>query len=406
MKKLLFKLQMALVICLSLFVLVGCGSKETNELTYVTIETNPSIELVVNDKGVVVAVNGTNEDGKLLLNGEEFEGEKVEEVTEQIITLTEELGFAFKGTVDSESQTVEISVTANTVEMAKAIEEKVKNEVDATITELGLDAKLEVLEAKNKEYFEKIVLAYDPTLTEEEAAAMTVEELLVRVNEATKEKAQFVSVKLEEYYLTLKEYEFKIYYKQEIANSIEAGYDALLQNYRNLLEQFSQKIAELKELEVYTFTNPESSYVKAMNSYQEAKQKLMEQKIQLSVKVENGGSTALLEAQIGISEMALEAADKAVEAVDTTIKASFAAVITALETVYTSLEELEKQLPTDLNIEEKLTKAENYINTNKDALFEKFEASVNKENLAKLEEDIKAKKAELKAKVEEAKKAQ
>lgn len=406
MKKLLFKLQMALVICLSLFVLVGCGSKETNELTYVTIETNPSIELVVNDKGVVVAVNGTNEDGKLLLNGEEFEGEKVEEVTEQIITLTEELGFAFKGTVDSDSQTVEISVTANTVEMAKAIEEKVKNEVDATITELGLDAKLEVLEAKNKEYFEKIVLAYDPTLTEEEAAAMTVEELLVRVNEATKEKAQFVSVKLEEYYLTLKEYEFKIYYKQEIANSIEAGYDALLQNYRNLLEQFSQKIAELKELEVYTFTNPESSYVKAMNSYQEAKQKLMEQKIQLSVKVENGGSTALLEAQIGISEMALEAADKAVEAVDTTIKASFAAVITALETVYTSLEELEKQLPTDLNIEEKLSKAENYINTNKDALFEKFEASVNKDNLAKLEEDIKAKKAELKAKVEEAKKAQ
>lgn len=406
MKKLLFKLQMALVICLSLFVLVGCGSKETNELTYVTIETNPSIELVVNDKGVVVAVNGTNEDGKLLLNGEEFEGEKVEEVTEQIITLTEELGFAFKGTVDSESQTVEISVTANTVEMAKAIEEKVKNEVDATITELGLDAKLEVLEAKNKEYFEKIVLAYDPTLTEEEAAAMTVEELLVRVNEATKEKAQFVSVKLEEYYLTLKEYEFKIYYKQEIANSIEAGYDALLQNYRNLLEQFSQKIAELKELEVYTFTNPESSYVKAMNSYNEAKQKLMEQKIQLSVKVENGGSTALLEAQIGISEMALEAADKAVEAVDTTIKASFAAVIAALETVYTSLEELEKQLPTDLNIEEKLTKAENYINTNKDALFEKFEASVNKENLTKIEEDIKAKKAELKAKVEEAKKAQ
>ena len=405
MKKLLFKLQMALVICLSLFVLVGCGSKETSELTYVTIETNPSIELVVNDKGVVVAVNGTNEDGKLLLNGEEFEGEKVEEVTEQIITLTEELGFAFKGNVDSESQTVEISVTANTVEVAKAIEEKVKNEVDATITELGLDAKLEVLEAKNREYFEKIVLAYDPTLTEEEAKAMTVEELLVRVNDATKEKAQFVSVKLEEYYLTLKEYEFKIYYKQEIANSIEAGYDALRESYSNLLQQFSQKIAELKELEVYTFTNPESSYVKAMNTYQEAKQKLMEQKVQLSVKVENGGSTALLEAQIGISEMALEAADKAVEAVDTTIKASFAAVITALETVYASLEELEKELPTDLNVEEKLTKAENYINTNKDALFEKFEESVNKENLEQLEADIKAKKAELKAKVEEAKKA-
>lgn len=401
--KRLFKLQGALMVLLMAFVLVGCGNKTEAQLSYVTIETNPSVELVVNEKGVVVAVNGTNEDGKLLLNGEEIEGLKVEAATEKIVTLTEELGFVFKGSVTADSQKIEISVTSNTVELAKQIEGKVEAEIEKQIEELKLNLKLEVENSKGREYLEEIVLAYDPTLTEEEVKAMTMEELLVKVKEATLEKAQFVSVKLEEYYQTLKEYEFKMYYKQEIANALENGYSEFLANYQALLDAFSEAINKVKEFEVYTFTNPESSYVKALNAYQEAKQNLAGMKVQLSVTT-GLGATAL-EVQIQVSEKALEAADKAVETVDATIKASFDALISALETAYSKLEELEKEFPETLNVEEKLTKAENYINTNKKALFEKFEASVNKDTLAQMEKDIEDRKAALKKMVEENKQA-
>lgn len=401
MKKVL-RVQGALLVLLLGFILVGCGNKSESQLSYVTIETNPSVELVVNEKGVVVAVNGTNEDGKLLLNNEKIEGLKIEAATEKIVTLTEELGYTFKGTVKADSQKIEISVTSNTVELAKQIENKVQGEIEATVEELKLSLKLEIENSKGREYLEEIVMAYDPTLTEEEVKAMTMEELLSKVKDATKEKAQFISVKLEEYYETLKAYEFKIYYKQEIANALESGYTQFLESYRTLLTNFSTAINNLKEFEVYTFTNPESSYVKAMEAYQQAKQDLASKKIQLSVS--DGANSIILEAQITVSEKALEAADKVVEGIDATIKASFDALIQALESIYNSLEELEKQFPQELKIEEKLTKAENYINTNKKALFEKFEESINKDTLAQMQKDMETRKAELKEMVKESQK--
>lgn len=405
MRKLIFRLSVTLIFVLSVFVLAGCTKETEEELSYVTISTNPSVELVVDKKGVVLAANGANDDGKLLLEGEELVGKKIEAASELVISLTEELGFTLQGEVKEDSQKVEISVSSNTVEIAKSIENKVKNEVQSTIDELGIALKLEVEESKTKDYFVSIALAYDPSLTKEEANALTMEELLVIVKEATKEKAQFISVELEKYYQELKAYEFKIYYKQEIATALENGYQQFLTGYRTMLEQFSAKIKELNELKVYTFTNPESEYVKAMDKYQEAKEKLMSQKVQLSVTVKAGSSTAALEAQIKLSEMALEVADKAVEAIDLTVRASFDALIQALEQIYASLEELEKEFPEEINFEEKLTNAENYINSNKKALFDKFEESVNEDTLKALEEKIKAKKAELKTMVEETKEA-
>lgn len=401
MKKVL-RLQGALMVLLLGFILVGCGNKTESQLSYVTIETNPSVELVVNEKGVVVAVNGTNEDGKLLLQDEKIEGLKIEAATEKIVTLTEELGYTFKGSVKADSQGIEISVTSNTVELAKQIESKVQGEIEATIEELKLSLKLEIENSKGREYLEEIVMAYDPTLTSEEVKAMTMQELLTKVKDATKEKAQFISVKLEEYYETLKAYEFKIYYKQEIATALENGYTQFLESYKSLLTSFSDAINNLKEFEVYTFTNPESSYVKAMEAYQKAKQDLASKKIQFSVS--DGSNSIILEAQITVSKKALEAADKVVETVDATIKASFDTLIKSLETIYNSLEELEKQFPQELKLEEKLTNAENYINTNKKALFEKFEESISKETLDQMEKDLKARKAELKAMVVESKK--
>lgn len=401
MKKVL-RLQGALMVLLLGFILVGCGNKTESQLSYVTIETNPSVELVVNEKGVVVAVNGTNEDGKLLLQDEKIEGLKIEAATEKIVTLTEELGYTFKGSVKADSQGIEISVTSNTVELAKQIESKVQGEIEATIEELKLSLKLEIENSKGREFLEEIVMAYDPTLTREEVKAMTMQELLTKVKDATKEKAQFISVKLEEYYETLKAYEFKIYYKQEIATALENGYTQFLESYKSLLTSFSDAINSLKEFEVYTFTNPESSYVKAMEAYQKAKQDLASKKIQFSVS--DGSNSIILEAQITVSKKALEAADKVVETVDATIKASFDTLIKSLETIYNSLEELEKQFPQELKLEEKLTNAENYINTNKKALFEKFEESISKETLDQMEKDLKARKTELKAMVVESKK--
>lgn len=398
-------LKRIMVLCLliiSFTTLFGCSNKE-KDFSYVTIETNPAVELVCDEQGIVVAVNGLNDDGKLLILDEELTNINIEEASRVIIELTAEMGFTVSGTVSASSQEIKVSVSSNNVELQASVEAKVSTNIDQAIVDLGLDAKIFKLEAKTREYFEGIVLKYDPTLTEEEVKKLSYEELMALVSEATKEKSEFISVALEEYYQKLKEYEFKLKYKQELANSLSNEYQTLRDSYSKLLSQYQEALTQLKAKEVEFFTSPDSEYVKAINNYNDQKQEVMKLKVQIAVSKEANESTLILEAQLGLSEQALAALDVIVKTADATIKAAFDTLIITLENIYDQLVALEEQFPESINFEAKLTIAEDYINTSKDELFKKFEETFTKETLAKMKSDLQARKVALKVTVTECK---
>lgn len=392
-------LKRIMVLCLliiSFTTLFGCSNKE-KDFSYVTIETNPAVELVCDEQGIVVAVNGLNDDGKLLILDEELTNKNIEEASRVIIELTAEMGFTVSGTVSASSQEIKVSVSSNNVELQASVEAKVSTNIDQAIVDLGLDAKIFKLEAKTREYFEGIVLKYDPTLTEEEVKKLSYEELMALVSEATKEKSEFISVALEEYYQKLKEYEFKLKYKQELANSLSNEYQTLRDSYSKLLSQYQEALTQLKAKEVEFFTSPDSEYVKAINNYNDQKQEVMKLKVQIAVNKEANESTLILEAQLGLSEQALAALDVIVKTADATIKAAFDTLITTLENIYNQLLALEEQFPESINFEAKLTIAEDYINSSKDELFKKFEKTFTKETLAKMKSDLQARKVCIKS---------
>lgn len=405
MKFLTYSLVPVMTLILCIFLILP-KNKNIVSYSYVTIETNPGIELVVDENNVVISINGLNDDGKLLLDGEEIVGLKIDVATEKVIKLTNELGFTFEGEASSDSQEIKISVSSNISNVQKELENQLKTKVEEQINTLNLDLKLKVEESKTRQYFEEIVSSYDPTLTKEEIEKLKYEELMIKVNEATTEKAKFISVKLEEYYQELKEYEFKFYYKEQISKSIDKGYQELLEGYNKILKEFKEKITELKQLEVDTFTNPESQYVKTLDEFRAKKEELMGKKVQLSVKKEAGELTFALELEIKGLEAALTFAETALNTVDQALKTTFNTIITALETIYQQLEEFEEKLPKTINIEEKLTEAEKYINENKDQLFEKFEQSFEDIKYEDIVLQVQTRKENLKQMVENNKKAE
>ena len=389
-----------LIVCAT--TLFGCSNKEeVKNFSYVTIETNPAVEFVCDEKGIVVAVNGLNDDGKLLILDEELTNKSIEEASTVIIELTAEMGFTVSGSVSASPQEIKVSVSSNDVELQASVEAKVSTNIDKAIIDLGLDAKIFNLEAKTRVYFEGIVLKYDPTLTEEEVKELSYEELMAIVSKATKEKSEFISVALEEYYQKLKEYEFKLKYKQELANSLSNEYQTLRDSYSKLLSQYQEALTQLKAKEVEFFTSPDSEYVKAINNYNDQKQEVMKLKIQIAVSKEANESTLILEAQLGLSEQALAALDVLVKTADAAIKAAFDTLITTLENIYNQLAALEEQFPESIDFEAKLTIAEDYINSSKDELFNKFEETFTKETLAKMKSDLQARKVALKVTVTE-----
>lgn len=391
-----------LIICL-VFVFYGC-KQESKGTGYVVIETNPSIELVVQNN-VIVSVNGLNDEGKMLIAGEKFIDKSLGEATELFVKLTEKMGYSVKGSVDSSCQEFKISVGGSLEgDDLKILEMRVNESVENAILFLGLNAKSSIQVQKQKEYFEKIAMKFDTTLTIEEAKAMEYNELMNIVNLATLEKAEIVSVKLEEYYQEMKAYEFKLKYKQEISKGLGEGYKALLDSYNALLTELSEAINVLQAKKVEFFTSSDSPYVKAIDEYNKAKAEFLKSKIDVQALKNEGKDTTIQNISLRLKEEALLLAENAIEVAESGFEVTFNTLISSLEQIYKALENLEKEFPEEINFEEKLKYAENYMNGAKKELFAKYETSISKEKLDQLKADMLAQKEELKKAVEESKK--
>ena len=387
-------LGLSLITLLGTTLVTGCSDNKAREgeYAYVTIETNPSVELVVGEGNVVVSVNGLNEDGKLLLSSEDLEGLSIEEATQKIIELTEQLGFTVQGTIDEESQEIKVSVSATNEKLATNLQEIITSETQKAVEEFDLDAVVVETEAKTREYLESIVLEQFPTLTQEEVAALTNEELFSYIDAAVAEKALFASVKLEEYYQDLKEYEFKLKYKEELAASLSESQSiiaqALYTAYSKIVVSLHDTITKLQEIEVDFLTSPDSTYVKALNELNDAKDEVIGIRVELGARENKGFVTETLISALNAAEATLNACGDTLTAIETAFTTTVNAAITAIETVLSSLEVLEAQFPKEIDFVKELSDAEAYINNSKNEIIAKFESSFEEGELAVIKQTM------------------
>ncbi len=111
--------------------------KETagDAVAFVTVDINPSIEITLDEKGVVATVYGANEDGQVLLYGEAeiLVGMSYEDAIAYITSLAVELGY-----LDAETGTINTSVVADDLAFAEEVQSKLGERIKATATENGI----------------------------------------------------------------------------------------------------------------------------------------------------------------------------------------------------------------------------------------------------------------------------
>ena len=110
------------------FMLVGCNKNSAPDYdlnnvknAYITIDINPSIEIITGDTGMVVQVNGLNNDAIRLLIETNFEGKTVDEVIEAILQLALDFGYL---NFDVENAIL-ISTVTSANDESEALERKV-----------------------------------------------------------------------------------------------------------------------------------------------------------------------------------------------------------------------------------------------------------------------------------------
>lgn len=207
MKKTNVKLLALLLVCCVVASFASCADL-TNETgaegySYVTIDVNPSVELIVDGETVVEAYCA-NDDALVLLSGETIEGLSVEEATKKIVSLCEELGY-----LTDENQNVKLTVTADNEDLTSIIEKLVENgaklgseKAIVNKNPRSYDERIvKELKKEDPEMFEKLtpaklrliesIMEHDSDMTYEIGVEMSIEELSKMFKEILKdEKAQ------------------------------------------------------------------------------------------------------------------------------------------------------------------------------------------------------------------------
>ncbi|MDD3068155.1 MAG: hypothetical protein PHW37_04850 [Acholeplasmataceae bacterium] len=231
----------------------GCQATTVSaDDSYVTLDINPSIELIVTPKEKVIYANPLNEDGELLLLEIDIIGLDLEEATEIIIDKAIELGFI---DVDSE----EVYVSVSTINMQAQIGETIQNRVKEAVNEAFKNRAM-MGKAVDKDFGSGYVeeansfgvtpgfyrlaqsAVSNSDLTLEEALAMTQQELMDLVQTTRRERRE-VSQMLKDEFFAARQLLFDEYLPQ-----IEALEQQILESTEDTTELEAQLEALEQEL--------------------------------------------------------------------------------------------------------------------------------------------------------------
>ncbi len=140
-KKFFIAILTVACVCATVLGLVACKTdnsdtqKEDKGMSFVTLDINPSIEIVVDGENKVASVYGANEDGKVLLYNETgIQGEDVEVAIDKIINLAVNMGY-----LSEDNKAVDVSVSSEKDATGEELTSKVNAKITATAKNLGLN---------------------------------------------------------------------------------------------------------------------------------------------------------------------------------------------------------------------------------------------------------------------------
>ena len=377
--------------------LAGCGGGDGEAAARMQVDINPSVEFILDADDKVLSVTALNDDGALIIAGEAFVGKTAEDAVELMASISTDAGYLVKGELSAGQDGITISITGDE-EAAQKLYEDVKAGVDAFLEKIGIDAAVERGEALKLDALRDLVQAADPTLSDEEVAGMTEEQLLNALKISRIETAQLLTEELRAAYNTAKEYDFRFAERQATKSVIEglgSAYESFLNGYAAALDSYQKAIQAVEQARYDYLVDAGSDYQKILAEVREQKDKVLEQRKE-AAELPEGAAKEAAKAALAAEEAILETKEAALELAGDAANASFDLALSAMKTVENALTELEKTFPEEITtaLTENAQKAQDAMNAAKDEAFAKFEEA-HKEDIEQALADLQARKQAL-----------
>ncbi len=377
--------------------LAGCGGGDGEAAARMQVDINPSVEFILDADNKVLSVTALNDDGALIVAGEAFVGKTAEDAVELMASISTDAGYLVKGELSAGQDGITVSITGD-AEAAQKLYDDVKVGVDAFLEESGIDAAVERGEALKLDALRDLVQAAGPTLSDEEVAAMTEEQLLNALKISRIETAQLLTEELRAAYNTAKEYDFRFAERQATKSVIEglgSAYESFLNGYAAALDSYQKAIQAVEQARYDYLVDAGSDYQKILAEVREQKDKVLEQRKE-AAELPEGAAKEAAKAALAAEEAILETKEAALELAGDAANASFDLALSAMKTVENALTELEKTFPEEITtaLTENAQKAQDAMNAAKDEAFAKFEEA-HKEDIEQALADLQARKQAL-----------
>ena len=377
--------------------LAGCGGGDGEAAARMQVDINPSVEFILDADDKVLSVTALNDDGALIVAGEAFVGKTAEDAVELMASISTDAGYLVKGDLSAGQDGITISITGDE-EAAQKLYEDVKAGVDAFLEKSGIDAAVERGEALKLDALRALVQEADPTLSDEEVAGMTEEQLLNALKISRIETAQLLTEELRAAYNTAKEYDFRFAERQATKSVIEglgSAYESFLNGYAAALDSYQKAIQAVEQARYDYLVDAGSDYQKILAEVREQKDKVLEQRKE-AAELPEGAAKEAAKAALAAEEAILETKEAALELAGDAANASFDLALSAMKTVENALTELEKTFPEEITtaLTENAQKAQDAMNAAKDEAFAKFEEA-HKDDIEQALADLQARKQAL-----------
>lgn len=376
MKKSFLSLCAAFALGATMFSFGGCSKAAEN--TRMTVDINPSVELMVDKDNKVVSVTALNDDAAIILQGTAFVGKTSDEAVKGVVEVATETGYIVKGEVEVGENNVKISVSGDT-KWAKDLYKDAEKKVNEYLESSGIKATVERVDALKTEALKQLA-KHNSTYTEEEIAGMNDEQLLNVIAIGRVETAQLVSEEVRQAYFAAKEYEISLATStatKDLIYAMNSAYAVAYAGYGIALDTYSAAIKKLDDARYNALVSPDSAYQKLLVQLREKKAEILAQK-QLIISIKAGNSSVDITIATGDLTKYEAAYDKLVADLEAAGKAAndgLTSLIELMKQGEKSMKDLQAKFPADITdqLNAKASEIDAKANKAKDEFFARFE---------------------------------
>ena len=397
---------LALSFCLVIALVIGTvalinlnGKKVAKNYSIVQLDTNPSIEMVVDENNKVVSLRGLNDEGKMIICDEELQNLDLDQAIKEIIRIETELGYLVVGSSENE---ITITISAETSKIEESLH-ALANDAVNTFKET-LNVTVEEVKGYTLEELRALVKDLDKTYTDEQIEKMDYSALVNVIRLYHLDVVSFASVELEKMYQNFKNNEIRFTELEAIKDAtktLDSIYQLLIEQYNFAYDALSDAYNKMQDAYYQNFINPDSDYQQELQVFYTYKENYLKEKVRLNKVIDDENVTVLekeasrlalqkLEVEYNIKKAALESKKIIADEIYQNVETLFTTTLTTMESIKA---QLPKEIATITFNTLKDTEAK--INEYKTSLLNKFEEKYQTE-IDKFKNDLLARKEELK----------